>query len=94
MPIYEYECSKCGAHTEIFVKPGEKSPGKCGRCGGRLKKIISRSGFQFKGSGWYVTDYAKKKKDKGDGAAEKPAEKAPEKPADTAPAPKDKKKKD
>ncbi|MEP6636068.1 MAG: FmdB family zinc ribbon protein [Acidobacteriota bacterium] len=58
MPIYEYECRKCKAHTEVFQKMSDKPPVKCGKCGGRLEKLISASAIQFKGSGWYVTDYA------------------------------------
>lgn len=68
MPIYEYECRKCGALTEVFQKMDAKPPSKCGKCGGRLEKRISASAIQFKGSGWYVTDYA--------GNGKKAAEKA------------------
>ena len=59
MPIYEFECQKCKAHTEVFQKMNDKSPTKCDKCGGRLEKQVSASAIQFKGSGWYVTDYAK-----------------------------------
>jgi putative FmdB family regulatory protein len=58
MPIYEYECRKCKAHTEVFQKMSDKPPVKCRKCGGRLEKLFSASAIQFKGSGWYVTDYA------------------------------------
>jgi putative FmdB family regulatory protein len=61
MPIYEYECRKCKAHTEVLQKITDKPLVKCRKCGGRLEKQWSQSGFQFKGSGWYVTDYAGKK---------------------------------
>jgi putative FmdB family regulatory protein len=61
MPIYEYECQKCKAHTEIMQKITDKPLAKCRTCGGRLEKQWSQSGFQFKGAGWYVTDYAGKK---------------------------------
>ncbi|HEY0407981.1 MAG TPA: FmdB family zinc ribbon protein [Pyrinomonadaceae bacterium] len=61
MPIYEYECRKCKAHIEILQKMTDKPLVKCRKCGGRLEKQWSQSGFQFKGSGWYVTDYAGKK---------------------------------
>lgn len=60
MPIYEYECRKCKAHIEVFQKVSDKPPTKCRNCGGRLEKQISASAIQFKGSGWYVTDYAGK----------------------------------
>lgn len=61
MPLYEYECRKCKAHIEILQKLTDKPLTKCRNCGGRLEKQWSQSGFQFKGSGWYVTDYASKK---------------------------------
>lgn len=60
MPIYEYECRKCKAHTEAFQKVSDKPLTKCRKCGGRLEKRISAPAIQFKGSGWYVTDYAGK----------------------------------
>jgi putative FmdB family regulatory protein len=58
MPIYEYECKKCKAKLEMFQKMNDKPPVKCRNCGGRLEKLVSASAIQFKGSGWYVTDYA------------------------------------
>jgi len=60
MPIYEFECRKCKAHLEVFQKLNDKPPAKCRKCGGRLEKLVSASAFQFKGTGWYVTDYASK----------------------------------
>src|ERR1700730_16385054 len=60
MPIYEFECRKCTAHLEVFQKINDKPPVKCRKCGGRLEKQVSASAIQFKGSGWYVTDYASK----------------------------------
>ena len=64
MPIYEYECRKCNAHTEVLQKYSDKPLTKCRKCGGRLEKMLSAPAIQFKGSGWYVTDYAGKKPDK------------------------------
>ena len=63
MPIYEYECQKCKAHIEIMQKVSDKPLTKCRKCGGKLEKQWSPTSFQFKGSGWYVTDYASKKSD-------------------------------
>ena len=60
MPIYEFECKKCKAHLEVFQKLNDKQPTRCRKCGGRLEKLVSASAFQFKGTGWYVTDYASK----------------------------------
>ena len=68
MPIYEYKCLDCGSHIERMQKVSEESLKICEKCGGKLEKQWSLSGFQFKGAGWYVTDYAKKT---GDGNAEK-----------------------
>jgi putative FmdB family regulatory protein len=62
MPIYEYECRKCKAHIEVFQKVSDKPLGKCRKCGGRLEKLLSAPAIQFKGSGWYVTDYSGKGK--------------------------------
>jgi putative FmdB family regulatory protein len=60
MPIYEYTCAKCKAHLELMQRISEAPLTVCPRCGGELHKQVSLSSFQFKGSGWYVTDYAKK----------------------------------
>lgn len=60
MPIYEYRCKKCGAQTEVLLKLSDKQPSRCRECGGRLEKLISSPAIQFKGEGWYVTDYARK----------------------------------
>jgi putative FmdB family regulatory protein len=60
MPIYEYECSKCGKTFEVIQKMSDKPLKKHAGCGGTLTKLISAAGFQFKGTGWYVTDYARK----------------------------------
>ena len=68
MPIYEYECQKCHALQEVFQKVNDKPLKKCSKCGGRLEKLVSAPAIQFKGSGWYVTDYA--------GGQKKAAEKA------------------
>jgi putative FmdB family regulatory protein len=64
MPIYEYECKRCSAHTEVMQKVSDKPLTKCRKCGGRLEKLLSAPAIQFKGSGWYVTDYAGKKSEK------------------------------
>ncbi len=70
MPIYEYKCTKCGSHLEKLQKASDEPLTECGECGGRLEKQWSLSGFQFKGEGWYVTDYAKKKSaESSDGAS-------------------------
>ena len=60
MPIYEYECEKCGGIVEKFQNFSDKPLKKCEKCSGKLHKIISQSTFHLKGTGWYVTDYAGK----------------------------------
>jgi putative FmdB family regulatory protein len=60
MPLYEYECDKCGAHLEVLQRMDEKPLARCTKCRGKVHKVVSRSSFQLKGGGWYVTDYAKK----------------------------------
>lgn len=62
MPIYEYSCKKCGKTIEVIQKFSDPILKKHEGCGGALTKLISASGFQFKGTGWYVTDYARKGK--------------------------------
>jgi putative FmdB family regulatory protein len=59
MPIYEFKCDSCGTVTERLQKMDDAPLKKCPKCGGKVEKIFSRSSFQLKGSGWYVTDYGK-----------------------------------
>jgi putative FmdB family regulatory protein len=59
MPIYEYECGKCGTF-EATQRITDKSLSRCPTCKGKVKKLISNTSFQLKGTGWYVTDYARK----------------------------------
>ena len=58
MPIYEYVCQSCQKKTEAIQRVGERPLRICPHCGGKLKKAFSAPAIQFKGSGWYVTDYA------------------------------------
>ena len=60
MPIYEYQCSKCGETFEAIQKFSDKPLTKCKFCDGKVERLISNSSFQLKGSGWYLTDYARK----------------------------------
>ncbi len=60
MPIYEYECNKCGHRFEVIQKIADAPVKKCEKCKGKVEKLISSPAIQFKGTGWYVTDYAKK----------------------------------
>jgi putative FmdB family regulatory protein len=60
MPIYEYECKKCKHRFEKIQKFSDKLLKKCPECGAALEQLLSAPAVQFKGAGWYVTDYAKK----------------------------------
>ena len=60
MPLYEYECKKCHHRFEKIQKFSDPHVKKCPKCGGPIEQVISAPAVQFKGSGWYVTDYAKK----------------------------------
>ncbi len=61
MPIYEYECLQCGKRTEWLQRMSDGPLAACPQCGGEVRKLISAPSFQFKGSGFYKTDYADKK---------------------------------
>ena len=60
MPIYEYECTKCGSIQEVLQRFSDKPLTKCPNCSGKLHKLVSQSTFHLKGNGWYATDYANK----------------------------------
>jgi putative FmdB family regulatory protein len=68
MPLYEYECKKCGHRFEKIQLYSDKMVKKCPECGGQVEQMISAPAVQFKGSGWYVTDYAKKSSSPGSSA--------------------------
>jgi len=71
MPIYEYECDDCGKIKEALQKFSDKPLETCGACSGRLRKLVSKSSFHLKGTGWYVTDYPKEGKKDPDAPSEK-----------------------
>lgn len=72
MPLYEYKCLECERTTEKIESVKGPHVKKCPHCGGKVEALISRSAIQFKGAGWYVTDYAGKKAAGAAGAGEKP----------------------
>jgi putative FmdB family regulatory protein len=84
MPIYEYKCKDCHTHIERRQKITDDPLTTCENCGGPLEKQWSRTGFQFKGEGWYVTDYAGKKGDSKEKSAEKSSSPESTAPADAA----------
>jgi putative FmdB family regulatory protein len=74
MPIYEYKCDKCGTF-EATQRITDKPLAKCPTCKAKVKKLISNTSFQLKGTGWYITDYARKGKS-ADGKGDTPATKS------------------
>ncbi len=101
MPLFEYKCDKCGHVFEKIEKHSASSTKKCPKCGAKAKRQLGAPAIQFRGSGWYVTDYGGKgsgspgakeasKEASGDGAApksgDKPGDKSAEKSAETKPA--------
>ena len=74
MPLYEYQCTQCSERVEIIQRLSDPPYSHCPKCGGDMKKLISAPAIQFKGSGWYKTDYAAKPAaSKSDTAESKPA---------------------
>ena len=85
MPLYEYECSSCGHRFEVLQKFSDDPVSVCTKCSGQVSRLVFPPAIQFKGTGWYVTDYARKaparpdNTDNGKGKAEeKPAAASPE----------------
>ena len=76
MPLYEYQCDECGHTFEKIQKFSDPLETTCPKCGGPVRKLMSSPAIQFKGSGWYITDYAKKDSSpaKSDSKAETKAE--------------------
>ena len=61
MPLYEYQCESCGQRFELIQKYSDGPPEQCPKCGkGPVQRLLSSPAIQFKGTGWYITDYAKK----------------------------------
>jgi putative FmdB family regulatory protein len=65
MPLYEYECESCGVRFEVIQKFADASVDTCRTCGGKVHRMMSAPAIQFKGTGWYITDYARKGKTDG-----------------------------
>ena len=59
MPLYEYQCENCGERFEVMQKFSDEPLTVHEKCGGKVERLLSAPAFQFKGSGWYVTDYAR-----------------------------------
>ena len=86
MPLYEYECTKCHKRTEKIERVSGPHLKKCPHCGGKVEAVLSAPAIQFKGAGWYVTDYAGKKSTESESKPSsegKPAESAKESSKET-----------
>jgi putative FmdB family regulatory protein len=84
MPLYEYKCVNCGERVEIIQRVSDKPYTHCPKCGGEMKKLMSAPAIQFKGSGFYKTDYASKSsggESKSETASEKKSGTAESKPS-------------
>jgi putative FmdB family regulatory protein len=81
MPLYEYACDACGHRFETIQRFSDPPLDRCPKCGGAVRKLQSAPAFHLKGSGWYITDYARKDADakSGDTGGEKPGDKSGEK---------------
>jgi len=84
VPLYEYECAKCRHRFEKIEHVDASTTKKCPKCGARAARLPSAPAIQFKGSGWYVTDYAGKNSAAAAASEEKASEKSSEKPSDSA----------
>jgi putative FmdB family regulatory protein len=84
VPLYEYKCLKCGRKTEKIENMNGPHLRKCPHCGGKVEALFSAPAIQFKGSGWYVTDYGGKKSSGDSGKDDKPVTESKESGKDSA----------
>jgi len=90
VPLYEYKCLKCGRNTEKIESVSGPHLKKCPHCGGKVESVITAPAIQFKGAGWYVTDYGGKKSGGGEAEKAEKADKAGAEAKETASKEKDK----
>jgi putative FmdB family regulatory protein len=87
MPLYEYRCEACGHQFEVIQKFSDEPIAVCPKCGsGPVAKLLSSPAFQFKGTGWYITDYARKGTAEAKDGKEKPAKESKEGESKSTPA--------
>jgi putative FmdB family regulatory protein len=75
MPLYEYQCDACAHRFEVIQKYSDAPVSVCPKCGGAVKKLLSSPAIQFKGTGWYITDYARAGKSDGGNSSDSSGEK-------------------
>ena len=85
MPLHEYECQKCRRQFERIESFSGPHLKKCPKCGAKVERLVAAPAFQFKGSGWYVTDYARASKAADSDKKEKPEKESKASPAKKAP---------
>jgi putative FmdB family regulatory protein len=85
VPLFEYECSKCGHRFEKIHKFADRSIKTCPKCGGKVARLPSAPAIQFKGTGWYITDYARKGQTGGDDKSSKSGDEKASKPSEDKP---------
>ncbi len=90
MPIYEYHCDKCG-DFEATQRITDKPMSRCPTCKSKVKKLISNTSFQLKGTGWYVTDYARKGKSENGSSSKSESKSSSETKSETKEKPAEKK---
>lgn len=83
MPIYEYQCTACNERREYLQKFNDDPVTECPICGGTMKRLISNSSFILKGTGWYITDYARKNSGNGGNGSSSSSEKKSDSKAET-----------
>ena len=88
MPLYEYACNRCGKRFEVLQKFSDEPLKTHEECGGEVDRLLSAPAFQFKGSGWYVTDYAKSGSSPANGSSETKADGKSEAKTETSATPK------
>jgi len=89
LPLYEYECVKCGHRFEKIESSSASTTKKCPKCGAKSERLLAAPAIQFKGSGWYVTDYAGKSSGSAsESSGDASSAKAPEKSGESKPEPK------
>ena len=84
VPLYEYECQECGHRFEMLEKVADSPLKVCVKCEGKVERLLSSPAIQFKGSGWYITDYARKGQTPSTESSEKSSEKTSEKTSESS----------
>ena len=85
VPLYEYECESCGHRFEMLQKVADSPLTSCVKCEGKVERLLSSPAIQFKGTGWYVTDYARKGQDSSSKSEQDSSSKSESESSDSTP---------